>query len=64
MAKSSLLSPSGRGSGRGAETRLMERTARAVGQAFDETRLLQPARDSSPGKFHYKCMHFRYSVDP
>jgi hypothetical protein len=42
----------------------MERTARAVGQAFDETRLLQPARDSSPGKFHYKCMHFRYSVDP
>jgi hypothetical protein len=43
---------------------VMARTARAVGQAFDETRLLKLARESSPGKFHYKCMHYRHSVDP
>src|SRR4029077_15253738 len=43
---------------------VMARTARVVGQAFDETRLLQLARESSPGKFHCRCMHYRHSVDP
>ncbi len=43
---------------------VMARTANAVGKAFDEIRLLKLARDNSPGKFHYKCMHFRHSVDP
>src|SRR5437660_4303484 len=41
----------------------MARTADAVGDAFDETKLLELARESSPGKFHYKCMHYRHSVD-
>src|SRR5438132_12772879 len=41
----------------------MARTADAVGDAFVETKLLQLARESSPGKFHYKCMHYRHSVD-
>lgn len=43
---------------------VMARTANAVGKAFDEAKLLKLARDNSPGKFHYKCMHFRHSVDP
>ncbi|HEY0830133.1 MAG TPA: DUF222 domain-containing protein [Candidatus Dormibacteraeota bacterium] len=43
---------------------VMTRTANAVGDAFDETKLLQLARESSPGKFHYKCMHYRHSVNP
>ena len=42
----------------------LARTADAVGEAFDESKLLQLARESSPGKFHYKCMHYRHSVDP
>ena len=41
----------------------MARTADAVGDAFDETKLLELARENSPGKFHYKCMHYRHSVD-
>src|SRR5437588_2177899 len=41
----------------------MARTAEAVGDAFDETKLLELARENSPGKFHYKCMHYRHSVD-
>ena len=41
---------------------VMARTANAVGEAFDEERLLQLARDNSPGKFHYKCLHYRHSV--
>src|SRR5438132_13412246 len=41
----------------------MARTADAVGDAFVETKLLELARESSPGKFHYKCMHYRHSVD-
>ena len=43
---------------------VMARTAGAVGEAFDETRLLPLARQHSPGRFHYKCMHFRHAVDP
>ena len=42
---------------------VMARTAGAVGKAFDETRLLRLARGSSPGRFHYDCMHYRHSVD-
>jgi hypothetical protein len=42
---------------------VMARTAGAVGGAFDETKLLKLARESSPGKFHYKCMHYRHSVN-
>jgi Domain of unknown function (DUF222) len=42
---------------------VMARTANAVGKAFDETKLLKLARENSPGKFHYKCMHYRHSVD-
>src|SRR5437773_10360848 len=42
---------------------VMARTANAVGEAFDEDRLLQLARDNSPGKFHYKCLHYRHAVN-
>jgi Domain of unknown function (DUF222)/HNH endonuclease len=42
---------------------VMARTANAVGDAFDEERLLQLARDNSPGKFHYQCLHYRHSVN-
>src|SRR5260370_1680759 len=42
----------------------MARTANAVGQAFDEKKLLELARESSPGKFHYRCLHYRHSVQP
>src|SRR2546426_4234340 len=42
----------------------MARTANAVGQAFDETKLLKLAHENSPGKFHYKCLHYRHSVSP
>src|SRR2546429_3203345 len=42
---------------------VMARTANAVGEAFDEEQLLQLARDNSPGKFHYKCLHYRHSVN-
>ncbi|HKB18592.1 MAG TPA: DUF222 domain-containing protein [Candidatus Dormibacteraeota bacterium] len=42
----------------------MARTANAVGKAFDEKKLLELARESSPGKFHYRCLHYRHSVQP
>src|SRR2546428_969742 len=42
---------------------VLARTANAVGKAFDETKLLKLARDNSPGKFHYKCLHYRHSVN-
>src|SRR5438874_717882 len=42
---------------------VMARTAAAVGVAFDENKLLQLAKENSPGRFHYKCMHFRHAVD-
>ena len=41
----------------------MARTANAVGDAFDETHLLQLARDNSAGKFHYKCLHYRHALN-
>ncbi|TMG20106.1 MAG: hypothetical protein E6H99_09170, partial [Chloroflexi bacterium] len=42
---------------------VMARTAEAVGKGFDESKLLPLAREHSPGKFHYKCLHYRHSVD-
>jgi hypothetical protein len=42
---------------------VMARTANAVGAAFDESQLLKLARQTSPGKFHYKCMHYQHSVN-
>ncbi len=43
---------------------VMARTADAVGKASDEHKLLDLARENSPGKFRFKCMHYRHSVDP
>ena len=40
----------------------MARTANAVGVAFDERSLLELARENSPGKFHYTCLHYRHAV--
>src|SRR2546430_244923 len=42
---------------------VMARTAEAVGKGFDESKLLALAREHSPGKFHYKCLHYRHSID-
>src|SRR5437764_15115999 len=42
---------------------VMARTADAVGKGFEEAKLLPLAREHSPGKFHYKCLHYRHSVD-
>jgi hypothetical protein len=41
----------------------MARTADAVGSKFDETKLLEKARENSPGKFHYICRHYRHAAD-
>src|SRR5438552_16418664 len=41
----------------------MARTAEVVGAKFDESMLLPLARETSPGKFYYKSLHFRHSVD-
>ena len=46
-----------------AHLKVMARTADAVGKAFDEAQLLPLALRHSPGKFHFKCMHYRHSVD-
>jgi len=43
---------------------VMARTADAVGERFDESQLLQKARQSSPGKFRHICDHYRHSADP
>ncbi|HSS61065.1 MAG TPA: DUF222 domain-containing protein, partial [Candidatus Limnocylindrales bacterium] len=42
----------------------LARTADAVGEAFDESKLLGLAKEHSAGKFHYKALHYRHSVDP
>src|ERR1700674_6090403 len=42
---------------------VMARTANAVGPAFNETALLEKARENSPGKFHHICRHYRHAVD-
>ena len=41
---------------------VMARTANAV-DVFDEERLVQLARDSTPGKFHYECLHYRHALN-
>ena len=41
----------------------MVRTAEAVGEAFEEPKLLQQAEQSSPGKFFYICRHYRHAKD-
>jgi hypothetical protein len=43
---------------------VMARTARAVGDAFDERVLLKKARNCSAGKFYYKAQQYRHSVQP
>jgi hypothetical protein len=42
---------------------VMARTANAV-QSFNETALLEKARENSPGKFHHICRHYRHAADP
>src|SRR6267378_458296 len=39
------------------------RTADAVGERFDEKRLVEKARENSPGKFYYICHHYRHAAD-
>jgi Domain of unknown function (DUF222)/HNH endonuclease len=43
---------------------VMARTANAIGTPFDETALLDKARENSPGKFHHLCRHYRHAADP
>src|SRR5258706_431032 len=43
---------------------IMARTADAVGERFDESHLLQKARESSAGKFYHTCDHYRHAADP
>ena len=43
---------------------VMARTAEDLGDRFDESVLIQKARESSPGKFHYICSHYRHAADP
>src|ERR1700716_1943699 len=47
-----------------AHTTVMARTAEALGDRFDERVLIKKARESSPGKFHYICTHYRHAADP
>ncbi|SRR6266581_2469848 len=42
---------------------VMARTAGAVGEPFDERKLLELARENSPGKFFYKAQHYRHAID-
>ena len=42
---------------------VMARTADAIRGEFDESKLLPLAKQNSPGKFHYRCMHFRHAVN-
>ena len=43
---------------------VIARTAKAVGDKFDEKVLLKKARDCSAGKFYYKAQQYRHSVQP
>jgi hypothetical protein len=47
-----------------AHVTVMARTAEALGERFDESVLIKKARESSPGKFHYICTHYRHAADP
>jgi hypothetical protein len=42
---------------------VMARTAEAVGKVFDERKLLGLALEFTPGRFYYKSLHYRHSVD-
>jgi Domain of unknown function (DUF222)/HNH endonuclease len=42
---------------------VMARTAKAIGESFDEKALLPIARETSPGKFYFKSLHYRHSMD-
>ncbi|HVH62964.1 MAG TPA: DUF222 domain-containing protein [Candidatus Dormibacteraeota bacterium] len=46
-----------------AHVAVMARTANAVRGDFDEAKLLPLAKENTPGRFHYKCMHYRHSVN-
>src|SRR6267142_3469765 len=46
-----------------AHTKAMARTATAVGKKFDESPLLEKARENSPGKFYYICNQYRHAAD-
>ena len=46
-----------------AHLKVLARTADAVRARFDEKKLLQLAKENSPGKLHYKCLQYRHSVD-
>ena len=43
---------------------IMARTAKAVGEAFDERALLERAGKVSPGKLHFESLEYRHSVKP
>ncbi len=42
---------------------VMARTAESVGKRFAERELLPLALELTPGKFYYKTLHFRHSID-
>jgi hypothetical protein len=46
-----------------AHLKAMARTANAVGTEFEESLLLEKARENSPGKFYYICNHYRHAAD-
>src|SRR5258708_16679817 len=43
---------------------VMARTAKAVGDLFDERVLLKKARNCTPGKFYYKAQQYPHPVQP
>src|ERR1700694_434015 len=42
----------------------MARTAEALQERFDESLLVEKAKENSPGKFFYICHHARHAADP
>src|SRR5438445_11935191 len=42
---------------------VLARTAEAVGKRFAERELLPLALELTPGKFYYKTLHYRHSID-
>ena len=42
---------------------VLARTANVVGDSFDEADLLGLAKESSPGKLHYNCLHYRHAIN-
>src|ERR1700688_2945755 len=43
---------------------VMARTAEALDNRFDESLLVEKAKENSPGKFFYICHHARHAADP